>query len=77
VESDGHFGVKYKIAWSKSETRKRSISESVHILFRLDQRAIDIPTNTSMLPLMEFIGSCLDTSILTYKYKSGPSSNIT
>jgi hypothetical protein len=70
VESDGHFGVKYRIAASKSETRKRTQSESVHILFRLDQRAIDIPTNTSMLPAMEFIGSCLDTKVLTYKYKT-------
>jgi len=70
VESYGHFGVKSIIAASKSETIKRTQSESIHILFRLDQRAIDIPTNTSMLPLMEFIGSCLDTSVLTYKYKT-------
>ena len=28
VEADGHFGVKYRTAKSKSESRKRSISEA-------------------------------------------------
>lgn len=70
VDSDGHFGVKYKTAASKSETRKRSRSESVNLLFRLDQRAKDIPTNTCMLEVMELIASYLDSRVLTYKYKT-------
>ena len=58
------------MAKSKSETRKRSSSESVHILFRLDQRYHDIPTNSSMSPIMDFIASYLECNVLTYKYKT-------
>lgn len=63
-------GVKYRVAKSKSENRKRSTSESVQILFKLDQRALDAPTNSSMKPVMEFIASYLDCKVLSYKYKT-------
>ena len=76
VEADGHFGVKYRIAKSKSESRKRAISESVHILFRLDQRSYDIPTNTSMIPIMGFIASNLNCNLSTYKYKTSKPNEI-
>lgn len=45
-------------------------SESVHILFRLDQRAHDLPTNSSMKPIMELIASYLNCNMLTFKYKT-------
>jgi hypothetical protein len=70
VESDGHFGVKHLIAKPQSETRKRSRSESILILFRSDQRSYDIPTNSSMKPIMEFIASYLNCNVLTFKYKT-------
>lgn len=66
IEADGHFWVKYRLPKEKTETR-RSISESVHLIFRLDQRSYDIPTNSSMLPFMEKIGKDLYTAINTYK----------
>ena len=36
AEADGHFGIKYVESKPKSETRKRSVSESVSLRFRLD-----------------------------------------
>jgi hypothetical protein len=52
VESDGYFGVKISSFLPKSETRKRSRSESIQILFRLNQRAFDAPNNATMRPIM-------------------------
>lgn len=52
-EADGHFGVKIVESKPKSDTRKRSRSESINLKFRLDQRSFDRPTSSSMLPLME------------------------
>lgn len=62
TEADGHFGVKVIEAKPKSETRKRSVSESVSIFFRLDQRSYDNPTASSMLPIMEKIAQFLGAS---------------
>lgn len=42
----------------------------MNILFRLDQRSYDIPTNSSMSPIMEFIASYLKCKVLKYKYKT-------
>ena len=53
TEADGHFGIKYVESKPKSGTRKRSVSESVSLKFRLDQRAYDKPTSSNMLPFME------------------------
>lgn len=52
TEADGHFGIKYMDSKPKSDTRKRSVSESVSLKFRLDQRAYDKPTSSDMLPFM-------------------------
>jgi len=50
------------------------VSESVSILFRLDQRSYDIATGASMNPVMEFIASYLNCNMLTFKYKALKSS---
>ena len=66
VEADGHFGIKYVESKPKSETRKRSVSESVSLKFRLDQRAYDKPTSSSMLPFMENLASFLRCTVKSY-----------
>lgn len=38
TEADGHFCVKIVQAKPKSDTRKRSVSNSISLIFRLDQR---------------------------------------
>lgn len=73
VEADGQFCVKYRIAKPESEGqshRKRMISESVSILFRLDQRSYDVATGASMSPMMDFIASYLNCNVLIFKYKA-------
>ena len=57
TEANGHFGFKYVESKPKSETRKRSISESVSLKFRLDQRSYDKLTSSYMLPFMENLAS--------------------
>ena len=66
TESDGHFGIKYVESKPKSETRKRSVSESVSLRFRLDQRLYDKPTSSSMKPFMENLSIYLNTNLKTY-----------
>lgn len=78
TEADGHFGVKVIEAKPKSETRKRSVSESVSIFFRLDQRSYDNPTASSMLPIMEKIAQFLGASnLLTYTINNPKSKSTT
>ncbi|RYE12392.1 MAG: hypothetical protein EOP34_10935, partial [Rickettsiales bacterium] len=43
TESDGHFGIKYTENKDKSDTRKRSVSESVTLKFILNKRSFDKP----------------------------------
>jgi hypothetical protein len=50
----------------KSDTRKRSVSESVSLKFRLDQRAYDKPTSSDMLPFMENLASFLKCNVKNY-----------
>jgi len=69
VEADGYFGVKIVEGKPKSETRKRSISENIGLRFRLDQRSYDIPTSSSMLPIMEKIALFLSCNLKTYYKK--------
>lgn len=78
TEADGHFGIKYVCCASygamkkdKSETRERSISENISLKFRLDQRAYDKPTSSSMKPFMESLASALSCNLLTYNIKTG------
>ena len=66
TEANGHFGFKYVESKPKSETRKRSISESVSLKFRLDQRAYDKPTSSNMLPFMENLALFLRCTVKSY-----------
>lgn len=67
TEADGHFGIKYVESKEKSETRKRSTPESVSLNFRLDQRAYDKPTSSSMEPFMNGLASFLSSNLNRYK----------
>jgi hypothetical protein len=51
---------------SKSEDRKRSVSASISLKFRLDQRLMDKMTSSSMLYIMEEIANSLSTDLKTY-----------
>lgn len=66
TEADGHFGIKYVESKPKSDTRKRSVSESVSLKFRLDQRAYDKPTSSDMLPFMKNLASFLRCNVKSY-----------
>jgi len=66
TEADGHFGIKYLERLEKSETRKRSRSESISLVFRLDQRAYDESTFTSMRPFMDDLASFLSCNVNIY-----------
>jgi hypothetical protein len=69
TEADGYFGVKIVEAKPKSDTRKRSVSTSINLIFKLDQRTWDKPTSSSMLSIMEKIAKFLMCNILTYTKK--------
>lgn len=45
---------------------KRARSEHVTLKYRLDQRAFDKPTSSSMLPFMEKLAIFLDCPVKTY-----------
>jgi hypothetical protein len=66
TEADGHFGIKYVESKPKSDTRKRSVSESVSLKFRLDQRAYDKPTSSDMLPFIVNLASFLRCNVKSY-----------
>lgn len=73
TEADGHFGLKIVESKPKSETRKRSVSFSISLKFRLDQRSFDKPNSSSMLPIMENLASFLSCKLSTYMI--GPKTN--
>jgi hypothetical protein len=66
TEADGHFGIKYVESKPKSETRIRSVSESISLRFRLDQRAFDKSTSTDMRPFMENLALFLSCNLKSY-----------
>lgn len=66
IEADGHFGIKI----SKRKFNQNSVLNNVGLVFRLDQRAYDIATKSSMKPVMQILANQLNCSLLTYKYKS-------
>lgn len=66
TESDGYFGIKYVEGKPKSGVMKRSRSEHVTLKYRIDQRAYDRPTSSSMLPFMEKLALFLDCPVKTY-----------
>jgi hypothetical protein len=66
TECDGHFGIKYLEKKAKSETRKRSASESVTLKFILNQRLFDKPSSLSMKPFMESLAFFLSCNLTSY-----------
>lgn len=66
TDSDGYFGIKYVESKAKSGLMKRSRSEHVTLKFRIDQRAFDTPTSSSMLPFMEELALFLDCPVKSY-----------
>jgi len=50
----------------KSDTRKRSVSESVTLKFILNQRSFDKPTSSSMKPFMESLALFLSCNLTSY-----------
>jgi len=50
----------------KSETRKRATSGSINLVFRLNQRYYDKPTDTTLLPFMERLSQFLDCNVLSF-----------
>lgn len=69
TEADGHFGLKIIEGSLKSDTRKRSISESISLRFVLNQRSYDKPNKSSMLPIMQDISYFLSSNIKSYLVK--------
>lgn len=51
---------------TKSETRKRSVSESVTLKFTLNQRLFDKPISSSMKPFMESLALFLSCNLTSY-----------
>jgi len=66
TESDGHFGIKYLERKAKSDTRKRSSSESVTLKYILNQRLFDKSTSSSMKPFMENLALFLSCNLTSY-----------
>ena len=70
TEADGNFYIKIIEPKNKSDTCKRSISESMSLVFRLDQRAFDKPTVSSMLPIMEDLAKFFNVDLNTFITKN-------
>lgn len=71
TEADGHFGVKIVEAKPKSDTRKRSVSNSISLKFRLDQQYIEKLNRESNLNIMEKLANFLDCKLSIYNNKTG------
>lgn len=71
TEADGHFGVKIVEAKPKSDTRKRSVSNSICLKFRLDQQYIEKLNRESNLNIMEKLANFLDCKLSIYNNKTG------
>ena len=71
TEADGHFGVKIVEAKPKSDTRKRSVSNSISLKFRLDQQYIEKLNRESNFNIMEKLANFLDCKLSIYNNKTG------
>jgi hypothetical protein len=69
TEADGHFGVVIRYSKPKSETRKRSISNSINLKFVLAQRSVDKISSLSLLPIMQKIAATFSCNLHEYKTK--------
>lgn len=65
-EADGHFGVVIRNFKLKSETRKRSISNSVNLKFVLVQRSIDKISSLSLMPVIQKIADTFSCNLYEY-----------
>ena len=70
TEADGHFGVKIVDSKPKSCTRIRSVSDSISLKFRLDQRLYDKKTSLSMKNIMEKLAQFLSCKLSVYESKN-------
>jgi hypothetical protein len=70
TEADGKFYIKIIEAKNKSDTRKRPVSVNISLVFRLDQRAFDKSTQSSMLPVMKEIAEFFNVDLITYTTNS-------
>lgn len=71
TEADGHFGVKIVEAKPKSNTRIRSVSNSISIKFRLDQRYNDNISSMSMFNIMDKLAKFLGCKLSLFDTKTG------
>ncbi len=71
TEADGYFGVKIVEAKLKSNTRKRSVSNSISLKFRLDQRYLDRPSYTPMIGIMVILSEFLYCKLSIFENKTG------
>lgn len=69
TDSDGHFRVKIVEAKPKSDIRKRSVSNSISLKFRLDQQYL--VNEISNLNIMEELAKFLDCKLSIYNNKTG------
>lgn len=69
TDADGHFGVKMVEANPKSDTRKRSVSNSISLKFRLDQQYLE--NEVSYLNIMKQVAKFLDCKLSIYNNKTG------
>ena len=69
TDADGHFGVKIVEAKPNSDTRKRSVSNSISLKFRLDQQYSE--NEVSNLNIMEELAKFLDCKLSIYNNKTG------
>jgi len=69
TDADGHFVVKMVEANPKSDTRKRSVSNSISLKFRLDQQYLE--NEVSNLNIMKQVAKFLDCKLSIYNNKTG------
>ena len=70
TEADGHFGIKIVDSKPKSCTRIRSVSDSISLKFRLDQRFYDKKTSLSMEDIMNRLAQFLSCKLSVYESKN-------
>jgi hypothetical protein len=70
TEADGNLYLKIIKDKCKLYTRKRSVSENISLVLRLDQRAFDKPTVSSILPVMKDLAIFFNVDLKKYKIKN-------
>lgn len=71
TDADGYFGVKIAEAKPKPGTRKRSVSNSISLKFRLDQQYLEKLNEVSNLNIIEKLAKFLDCKLSIYSNKTG------